>query len=176
MEEVLYKAIYDLRHKATQTGFSTNFNTARQKSFPKSHFSFVIKQRGNSWKLSWVNSTILNNKILLILISYVVFMFLCQFYWLLFMKKLFILLFHQFESDGSENIDSLSGGLYVTSARSSWFTDGKQGTLTLFSCLVKPLYEQFFDWNRYVGISLCRFWRENVKISSEQLFSLEKWR
>ena len=35
------------------------------------------------------------------------------------MKKLFILLFHQVETDGSENIDSLSGGLYVTSARSS---------------------------------------------------------
>ena len=47
-----YKAIYDLRHKATQTDFSTNCNTARQKSFPKSHFgSFVMKQRGNSWKL-----------------------------------------------------------------------------------------------------------------------------
>ena len=35
-------------HKPTQIGFSTNCSTARQKSFPKSHFSsFAIKQRGN---------------------------------------------------------------------------------------------------------------------------------
>ena len=49
--------------------------TAWQKSFPKSHFSsFAINQYGNSWKLRWVNSTILSNKIWLILISYTVFM------------------------------------------------------------------------------------------------------
>ena len=35
------------------------------------------------------------------------------------MKKLFILLFDQLEADGSENIDSFSGGLCVSSARSS---------------------------------------------------------
>ena len=64
-----------LWHKASETGFSTNYNTARHKSFPESHFSsFVIKQRGNSWKLRWVNSTILSNKIWLTLRSYVVFM------------------------------------------------------------------------------------------------------
>ena len=56
--------------KATQTNFSTNCNTTQQKSFLKSHFSnFVIKQYGNSRKLRWVNSTKLNNKICLILIS-----------------------------------------------------------------------------------------------------------
>ena len=44
-----------------------------KKSFPKPHFSsFVIKQRGNLWKLRWVNSTIRNNETWLILISYVV--------------------------------------------------------------------------------------------------------
>ena len=31
--------------------------------------------------------------------------------WLVFMKKLFILLFDQLETDGIENIDSFSGGL-----------------------------------------------------------------
>ena len=29
---------------------------------------------------------------------------------------------------------------------------GKQGTLTLFFCVVKPLYEQFFGWNCWVDI------------------------
>ena len=32
-------------------------------------------------------------------------------YWLVFMKKLFILLFDQMETGGSENIDSFVGGL-----------------------------------------------------------------
>ena len=67
------------------------------------------------------------------------------------MKKLFILLFDQLEADGSENIDSFSGGLCVSSTRSSWFTSEKQGILTFFFCVVKPLYEQFFDWNRCIG-------------------------
>ena len=54
------KAIYGLWHKGTQTGFSTNCNTAWQKRFLKSDFSsFVIKQDGNSGELRWVNSTIL---------------------------------------------------------------------------------------------------------------------
>ena len=48
---------------------------AQQKRLLKSHFrSFVIKQHGNSWRLRWVNSTILNDEIWLILISWVVFM------------------------------------------------------------------------------------------------------
>ena len=73
--EAYYKAIYDLRYKATQTGFSTDCNTALQESFLKSHFSsFVIIQCGNSGKLRWVNSTLLNKKFWLVLISYVVFM------------------------------------------------------------------------------------------------------
>ena len=36
--------------------------------------------------------------------------FLCQLYWLFFMKKLFKLLFDQLETVGSENIDNFSGG------------------------------------------------------------------
>ena len=65
----LLYSYYDLRHKATRTNFSTNCNVAQQKSFLKSHFSsFAMKQHGNSWKLRWVNSTVLNNKIWLILI------------------------------------------------------------------------------------------------------------
>ena len=51
-----------------------------------------------------------------------------------------------------EKILSFSGGLYVSSARSSWFTGDKQGTLNLFFCVVKPLYEHFFDWNCCVDI------------------------
>ena len=35
---------------------------AWQKGFLNFH-NFVIKQHGNSWKLKWVNSTMLNNKI-----------------------------------------------------------------------------------------------------------------
>ena len=46
-----------------------------------------------------------------------------------------------------EKILSFSSGLYVSSTRSSWFTGDKQGTLILFFCVVKPLCEQFFDWN-----------------------------
>ena len=102
--ETLYKVIYDLWHKATQTSFSINCNTAWQKSFPKYHFSsFLIKQRSKSWKLRWVNSTILNNKIWLIFLYHM--WFLCQLYWLLFMKMLFILHFDQLETDSSGNID-----------------------------------------------------------------------
>ena len=65
------------------------------------------------------------------------------------MKKLFILLFDQSETDGSENIDSF---LYVGSTWSSWFTGDKQGILPLFFCVSKLLYQQFFDWNRCVDI------------------------
>ena len=43
--------------------------------------------------------------------------------------------------------------MWVVRAWSSWFTSElKQGTLTLFFCVVKPLYEQFFDWNCCVDI------------------------
>ena len=35
---------------------------------------------------------------------------------------------------------------------SSWFTIDKQGILTLFFCVVKPLCEHFFDWNCCVDI------------------------
>ena len=35
----------------------------------------------------------------------------------------------------------------VSSTRNSWFTSDKQGTLTLSFCVIKPIYEQFFDWN-----------------------------
>ena len=67
MREAFYLANYDLLHKATQTIFSTNCNAVQQRSFLKSHFSsFAIKQHRNSWKLRWVNSTILNNKIWLV--------------------------------------------------------------------------------------------------------------
>ena len=61
------------------------------------------------------------------------------------MKKVFILPFDQLEIDGSENIDSFSGGLCMNSSWSSRFTSDKQRILTLFFCVVKPLYEQFFD-------------------------------
>ena len=44
--------------------------------------------------------------------------------WLVFMKKLFILLFDQLETDGSENIYSFGGGLRI-----SWITGDKQATL-----------------------------------------------
>ena len=43
-----------------------------------------------------------------------------------------------------EKILSFSGGLYVSSARSSWFTGDIQGTLTLFFC-VKTLHWKFFE-------------------------------
>ena len=70
MGEAFYIANYDLPHKATRTTFSTNCNAAQQKSFLESYFSsLVMKQHGNSWKLRWVNSTVLNNKIWLFLIS-----------------------------------------------------------------------------------------------------------
>ena len=68
------------------------------------------------------------------------------------MKNLFILFFDELGTDSSENIDSFSGGLCMSSPRSSWFTVDKQGILTLFFYVVKPLYEQFFDWNRCVDI------------------------
>ena len=51
-----------------------------------------------------------------------------------------------------DKILSFSWGLYVSGAQSSWFTGDKQGTLTLFFCVVKPLYKQFFDWNCCVDI------------------------
>ena len=51
-----------------------------------------------------------------------------------------------------EEILSFSGGLYVSSARSSWFSGDKQGTLTLFFSVVKPVYEQFFVWNCCVNL------------------------
>ena len=52
-----------------------------------------------------------------------------------------------------EKILSFSWDLYMSSARSSWFTGDKQGTLTLFFCVVIPLYDQFFDWNCCVDIA-----------------------
>ena len=36
--EVFYKAIYDLQHKASETDFRTNCNTARQKHFSEISF------------------------------------------------------------------------------------------------------------------------------------------
>ena len=48
-----------------------------------------------------------------------------------------------------EKILSFCGGLYVSS---TWFTGDKQGTLTLFFCVIKPLYGQFFDWKSRVDI------------------------
>ena len=39
--------------------------------------------------------------------------FLWQFYWLVFMKKLFILLSDQLDTDGTKNIDSFSSGLWA---------------------------------------------------------------
>ena len=56
------------------------------------------------------------------------------------MKKLFKLLFDQLETVGSENIDNFSGGFWAAHGAAD-----KQGTLTLFFCVVKPLYKQFFD-------------------------------
>ena len=51
-----------------------------------------------------------------------------------------------------EKILSFSWDLYVSGAQSRWFTGDKQGTLTLFFRVVKPLYKQFFDWNYCVDI------------------------
>ena len=51
-----------------------------------------------------------------------------------------------------EKILNFSWGLHVSSTQYSWFTGDKQGTLTLLLCVVKPLYEQFFDWNCCVDI------------------------
>ena len=52
----LLQSYSGLPHKVTQTSFIANCNIAQQKRFLKSHFSsFVIKQRGNSWKLRWVS-------------------------------------------------------------------------------------------------------------------------
>ena len=63
------------------------------------------------------------------------------------MKKLFKLLFDQLETVGSENIDNFSGGFWAAHGAAD-----KQGTLTLFFCVVKPLYKQFFDWNQFLDI------------------------
>ena len=50
LEEAFYKAIYDLRHKATQFDFSTNCTPAQQKRFPgfdltthDSHFTILVE-------------------------------------------------------------------------------------------------------------------------------------
>ena len=51
-----------------------------------------------------------------------------------------------------EKILSFSWSLYVSRARSSWFTGEKIETLILFVFVVKRLYEQFFDWNCFVVI------------------------
>ena len=79
---------------------------------------------------------ILSNKIWFMLISYVVFMSTLLAF---FTKNLFILFFDELETDSSENIDSFSGGLCMSSPRSSWFTVDKQGILTLFFYVVKPV-------------------------------------
>ena len=68
------------------------------------------------------------------------------------MKKLLILLIDQLLTGISENIDSFSDGLWAVHGAADLPSD-KQGTLTLFFCVVKPLYEQFFDWNYHVDIS-----------------------
>ena len=59
---------------------------------------------------------ILSNKIWFMLISYVVFMSTLLAF---FTKNLFILFFDELETDSSENIDSFSGGLCMSSPRSS---------------------------------------------------------
>ena len=62
-----------------------------------------------------------------------------------------ILLLSQLETGGSENIDSFADGLWAAHGAADL-----QGTLFLFFCIVKPLYEQFFDWNCYNGIFFIR--------------------
>ena len=76
-----------------------------------------------------------------------------------------------------EKILSFSGGLYVSSARSSWFTGDKQGTLNLFFCVVKPLYEHFFDWNCCVDIgSEGKIWKsvQNSFFAEKMKINLKK--
>ena len=73
-----------------------------------------------------------------------------------------------------EKILSFSWGLYVSSARSSWFTSDKQGTLTLFFCVVKHRYKKIFDWNCCVDIgSEGKIWK-SVQNSLLTAFFTEK--
>ena len=65
------------------------------------------------------------------------------------MKKLFIIIFDQLETDGRENIEFL--WWLVCECHMAQLID-KQGTLTLFFCIVKPLHEQFFDWKYCIDI------------------------
>ena len=54
---------------------------------------------------------------------------------------------------------------------------GKQGTLTLFFCVVKPLYEQFFDWNCCVDIgSEGKIWKsvQNSFFAEKMKINLKK--
>ena len=67
------------------------------------------------------------------------------------MKKLFIKIFYQLETDGWENIEFLSE-LVCEYRTEQLIYRWQQGPLTLFFCVVKPLYEQFFDWNCCVDI------------------------
>ena len=83
---------------------------AQQNSFPKSHFSsLVIKQLDNSWKLKWVNTTILNNKIWLVDFD-IISNFYDSFTGLY--EKL-TLLFDQLETAGSQNIGGFSDSLWA---------------------------------------------------------------
>ena len=61
-----------------------------------------------------------------------------------------IIIFDHLETDCRENRVSLMASMWV--AQSSWFTGDKQGILTLFFCVVKPLYGQLFNWNCCVDI------------------------
>ena len=71
-----------------------------------------------------------------------------------------------------EKILSFSGGFYVRTAQSSWFSGDKQGTSTLFFCVIKPLYGQFFDWNCCVDIdSEGKIWK-----SVQPFNSLFQWK
>ena len=66
-------------------------------------------------------------------------------------KKMTVIFLDQLETDSSENIDSFTGGLWA-STWSSWFTGDKQWNLTLFFCVVKIIYGQFFDCKCCVDI------------------------
>ena len=68
------------------------------------------------------------------------------------MKKLSIIIFDQVETDCRENIEFVWWLACEYHTECSWFTSDKLGTLTLFSCVVKPLNGQVFNWNCFVDI------------------------
>ena len=82
-----------------------------------------------------------------------------QHYWLVIMKKLFILLFDQLETDIRENIDSLSGNLWATRGETDLPLTNKELQFC-FSLLLNHFLINFFDWNCCVDIgSKGKIWK-----------------